>query len=742
MKISNSLRARKGLTETKISNFITVRFRNEGEDPAEIMLYDDIGKDPWSGEGISAEDFAKGLKAIPRNKDLKIRINSRGGDVWEGMTIRSLLDEWPNKVTSVIDGVAASTASWCCLGSDEVQMSENAQMFIHDAIAMCFGNAADMEKAAKNLNTCSDQIAGMYSAKNGKPVAEMRQLMKDETLMTGKQAKDLGLVDVINNSAPVYNFTEADLSTMKNRLQASKNSAPNTGAAQPQPAPVTQPANIMTKQQMIALLNKHRVTIPDNATDAQLLELVNAIPAASATPPPAAPPTNAQPPVDPRFAELENRIKALTEADNAAKTLRITNAVQQAINEDRIPAVQKDAWVKRATADETLLNDLAALPSRPPGVAPVNAAAELSAEASPKEVLNGYSRFNEPMNAWKRGNSVSMKNLADAAMAKGLFFAKNQSRLMPILNTNTVATELKRSAILQISIRDFVRRLLPLRAFSTVFANVPLEGTNKVEVPFYDLDSSASTSFVLATGYTTLGNTTTDKREITIGTAAGAGSGDRLYQGLSFTSEEIARQPFLKILELTQLKVEKLASDVVADVLSVVTLANFGAAAIITPAAAFSTDDVATLKLACKLWPDMARSLILDSAYDAALLKDPSVKSALNFGGAEAIRDGKIPKLMGFDYMEIPTIPSNAQNLVGFAVFQSAVLVATAPVPPVEEVRNAGTTYEIVTDPQSGVSFEYRTFGDNVTDTGKHFVECSYGYQKGNGNALKRITSV
>jgi hypothetical protein len=44
-------------------------------------------------------------------------------------------------------------------------------------------------------------------------------------------------------------------------------------------------------------------------------------------------------------------------------------------------------------------------------------------------------------------------------------------------------------------------------------------------------------------------------------------------------------------------------------------------------------------------------------------------------------------------------------------------------------------------DPQSGAALEYRTFGNNVLDTATHTIECSFGWAKGNGNALKRIVS-
>ena len=202
-------------------------------------------------------------------------------------------------------------------------------------------------------------------------------------------------------------------------------------------------------------------------------------------------------------------------------------------------------------------------------------------------------------------------------------------------------------------------------------------------------------------------------REIEVGSGASNNQGGRLFQGLRFTSEELARQPALRIASLFELKVGRLASDVVAHVLSIVTQANFGDPVVAKAADVFDSNDLATLKLACKLWPEEGRGLLLDSEYDVALLRDSAFKSVMESGSDSAIRQGKLfPRVMGFNYLENPNIPDNSEGLKGFAVFPSAILVAFAPVPPSQEVRNAGTRYRAFVDPESGVVLEFRGFGN------------------------------
>src|ERR1041385_355649 len=122
------------------------------------------------------------------------------------------------------------------------------------------------------------------------------------------------------------------------------------------------------------------------------------------------------------------------------------------------------------------------------------------------------------------------------ALARAKIFSDHRPAFMEMLNAagdNNIDAALKRAAILQTVVTDFARRLLPLQAFATVFSDVPLQGLDTIEIPFYDLDGTASTSWNGAVGYVA-GTTTTGKREITVDR--------RKYQGLQFTSQEIARQ--------------------------------------------------------------------------------------------------------------------------------------------------------------------------------------------------------
>ena len=105
---------------------------------ATLRLYDPI--DSWGGDwGVSAKEFAAALDALPVGVErIVVQINSPGGEVWEGLAITNQLRRHPATVTAVVDGIAASAASFIAVGgADRVVMGRNAQLMIHDAGVAC-----------------------------------------------------------------------------------------------------------------------------------------------------------------------------------------------------------------------------------------------------------------------------------------------------------------------------------------------------------------------------------------------------------------------------------------------------------------------------------------------------------------------------------------------------------------------------------------------------------------------------
>jgi ATP-dependent protease ClpP protease subunit len=155
---------------------------------AEVLLYDEIGY--W---GVTAADMAAALSPI--SGPLHLRVNSPGGDVFDGIAIYNMLADYPGEVTVTVDGLAASAASFIAMAGDRITMNRGSKLMIHDASGLCIGNAAEMTAMAALLDMVSGTIADVYAARAGGDAEAWRSLMRDETWYTAQAAVDAGLAD-------------------------------------------------------------------------------------------------------------------------------------------------------------------------------------------------------------------------------------------------------------------------------------------------------------------------------------------------------------------------------------------------------------------------------------------------------------------------------------------------------------------------------------------------------------------
>lgn len=169
------------------------RIENKADaDEAEVYIYNEIGY--W---GVTAADFIDDLNEhASKAKNILVRVNSPGGDVFDGIAIGNALRAHPANVTVQVDSLAASAASFiAAMAGDEVVMSAYSQMMIHDASGLAIGNAGDMRQMADLLDRLSDGIAQMYADKAGGSRAFWRDRMRDETWYDSAEAVAAGLAD-------------------------------------------------------------------------------------------------------------------------------------------------------------------------------------------------------------------------------------------------------------------------------------------------------------------------------------------------------------------------------------------------------------------------------------------------------------------------------------------------------------------------------------------------------------------
>lgn len=183
-----------------------LQVRSESATKAEIVLYAGIGQDYWGdGSMISAKNFSDELKALPKTvNELTVRINSPGGDVFDGIAIYNRLKQFNGTVNVIIDGLAASIASIIALSGDTITIGEGALYMVHLPWTFAYGNRMELDNVVNRLMDVEEQMLGIYAKKSGLDRSEIKALLEAETWLDADQAIEKGFVDAkVEESVPI-----------------------------------------------------------------------------------------------------------------------------------------------------------------------------------------------------------------------------------------------------------------------------------------------------------------------------------------------------------------------------------------------------------------------------------------------------------------------------------------------------------------------------------------------------------
>lgn len=163
--------------------------KNElNSEKAELLIYKEIANEDWWDEGLATpKKFNDDLKALG-GKDLVVRINSCGGDVFAAQSIYNQLKRYAGRVTITIDGIAASAATIIACAGENVIMPSNTIYMIHNPMNLLIGfyNQNELEEVAKALKAVKQTIVNVYKMKCKDKITDekLSEMMDEETFLT------------------------------------------------------------------------------------------------------------------------------------------------------------------------------------------------------------------------------------------------------------------------------------------------------------------------------------------------------------------------------------------------------------------------------------------------------------------------------------------------------------------------------------------------------------------------------
>lgn len=281
---------------------------------------------------------------------------------------------------------------------------------------------------------------------------------------------------------------------------------------------------------------------------------------------------------------------------------------------------------------------------------------------------------------------------------------------------STVHASLNDSIIADAAIEAFTSELLPLRAFSTDFSAETAAKGAAVQVGIPANITAGSTENAYETEDTaSIGVATvplTSYAKATVG----------------ITDKQFANSSSARLEKFAAQQAKAVARQIIADALALVINATY-AQKVTKALASFTSADIRAMRVILDKAevPVTDRSLILYPDQYDKLTADTTlvISNAMAYGGTEVVREGLIPRFLGFDLYNLNMLPANAENLVGIAVHPSALAIAIRTLLP----QQPGEYLEarVVTDEKSNIGLGYRRHYSPAKGTHYCTFEAIYG---------------
>lgn len=178
------------MSETKI-----FAVKKISRDKAELLMYKYIG-----GSGLNSNDFVSQLKSLEKTyKFIDLRINSGGGDVFEGIAMYNAVKNSPSVIDTYCEGIAGSMASILFQAGRTRYISKYGQVMTHKPSGVGMGSSERLREVAGRIDTLENTMANIYAERTGKSEDECksRYMNGRDNWFVADAAISEGLADAI-----------------------------------------------------------------------------------------------------------------------------------------------------------------------------------------------------------------------------------------------------------------------------------------------------------------------------------------------------------------------------------------------------------------------------------------------------------------------------------------------------------------------------------------------------------------
>jgi len=183
--------------------------------PKVVRIDGVIGKGPGEISAAMVRD------QLPENgtDPIAVKIHSEGGNVFEGFAIHDAFAAYEGPKSLSIESSAFSIASFIAMAFDDVSISPNGYMMLHNPYAEVEGDDEELAKSSAMLSQLKTSMIKAYASRSGKSEEEIKSILKEETYLNAEQSVAMGLASRIENKA-IHGRTFAKLERLPRRVAA------------------------------------------------------------------------------------------------------------------------------------------------------------------------------------------------------------------------------------------------------------------------------------------------------------------------------------------------------------------------------------------------------------------------------------------------------------------------------------------------------------------------------------------
>lgn len=168
-----------------------------------IYFHEDITKKTCNNLIGAIEEVSIRIQKLVSDYDVEpipkiyLHISSNGGEILPAFGVMDFIRRSKIPIVTIIEGIAASAATFISVSSNERWITQHSYMMIHQLSGGSWGTFSEMEDDFVNKKELMERIIKIYEDKTKMKPAELRSLLKHDLYWNSEECLKRGLVDRI-----------------------------------------------------------------------------------------------------------------------------------------------------------------------------------------------------------------------------------------------------------------------------------------------------------------------------------------------------------------------------------------------------------------------------------------------------------------------------------------------------------------------------------------------------------------